>query len=152
VRTTTPATTVTDTWTSTGTSRSALSVAAFAPVSYTVPPLAADAGPDKTVSPSVPAVQIGGTPAASGGYPLYTYSWSPADGLSSTSVPNPTASPTSTTTYTLTVTDSASPTPGTVTDSVSSAPRVHLRPPSALAPRPTVAPVLIPIAGRRAPA
>jgi len=34
-----------------------------------------------------------------------TYSWSPPDGLSSTTVPDPTATPTQTTTYTVTVTD-----------------------------------------------
>jgi hypothetical protein len=40
-----------------------------------------------------------------GGLPPYTYSWSPAAGLSSTTIANPVASPTVTTTYTLTVTD-----------------------------------------------
>jgi len=37
----------------------------------------------------------------------YTYSWSPATGLSSTSVSNPTANPSTTTTYTVTVTNTA---------------------------------------------
>ncbi len=36
---------------------------------------------------------------------IVTYNWSPATGLSSTTIPNPDASPASTTTYTLTVTD-----------------------------------------------
>ncbi|MFN0201570.1 MAG: T9SS type A sorting domain-containing protein [Bacteroidia bacterium] len=42
-----------------------------------------------------------GTTAVAG----YSYSWSPATGLSSASVSNPTASPSVTTTYTLTITD-----------------------------------------------
>ncbi len=44
------------------------------------------------------------TATAAGGTSPYTYSWSPATGLSSTTVSNPTASPTVTTTYTVTVT------------------------------------------------
>ncbi|HRN95718.1 MAG TPA: hypothetical protein PL084_13425, partial [Chitinophagales bacterium] len=51
------------------------------------------------------SIQLGGMPTASGGTPQYTYTWAPATGLSSTSVPNPVASPTATTTYYLTVTD-----------------------------------------------
>jgi hypothetical protein len=43
----------------------------------------------------------------SGGAPPYTFSWSPAIGLSDPSVANPVASPANTTTYTVTVTDSA---------------------------------------------
>ncbi|MCB0640652.1 MAG: PKD domain-containing protein, partial [Phaeodactylibacter sp.] len=39
-----------------------------------------------------------------GGNPNYTYTWSPAAGLSATDVPNPMASPSETTTYTVTVT------------------------------------------------
>lgn len=47
---------------------------------------------------------IGGSPTATGGNPSnYTYSWSPATGLSSTTVANPVASPSATTTYTVTV-------------------------------------------------
>jgi hypothetical protein len=79
-------------------------------VTYTVPPLVADAGVDKSVFSSFPSVMIGGTPAASGGTPgltpPYTYSWSPLEGLDDPTLANPTASPTSTTTYTLTVKDS----------------------------------------------
>jgi hypothetical protein len=79
-------------------------------VTYTVPPLVADAGVDKSVFSSSPSVMIGGTPAASGGSPgispPYTYSWSPSEGLDDPTLANPTASPTSTTTYTLTVKDS----------------------------------------------
>ncbi len=52
------------------------------------------------------AVAIGGSPTAGGGTGPYTYNWSPATGLSSAIVPNPSASPAATTTYTVTVTDS----------------------------------------------
>lgn len=51
-------------------------------------------------------VTLGATPAATGDGP-FTYSWSPATGLSSTTVANPTLTvPASNTTYTLTITDS----------------------------------------------
>jgi gliding motility-associated-like protein len=43
-----------------------------------------------------------------GGTTPYTYTWSPAATLSSTTAPNPTASPVSTTTYYVTITDGAS--------------------------------------------
>lgn len=46
------------------------------------------------------------TSTVSGGTPGYTYSWSPAAGLSDPNIANPVASPVSTTTYVLTVTDS----------------------------------------------
>ena len=42
---------------------------------------------------------------ASGGNGNFTYSWSPATGLSSSTISNPVASPVSTTSYTVTVTD-----------------------------------------------
>lgn len=42
---------------------------------------------------------------ASGGNMPYTYAWSPATGLSSTSISNPVANPLTTTTYTVTITD-----------------------------------------------
>jgi len=64
----------------------------------------ANAGNDVTICPGIGAT-IGGSPSASGGLLPYTYLWVPATGLSSTSVPNPTATPSNTTTYTLTVTD-----------------------------------------------
>jgi hypothetical protein len=51
-----------------------------------------------------PAGKAIGTTAVSG----MTYLWSPAAGLSSTTVSNPTANPTATTTYTVTVTNTAS--------------------------------------------
>ena len=55
--------------------------------------LAADAGADKSVSPSAPSVTIGASPVASGGTGPYTYSWSPTTGLSSATAANPTAAP-----------------------------------------------------------
>ena len=64
----------------------------------------ASAGADKTACSGSP-VAIGGSPTASGGTGPYTYSWSPATGLSDATVANPTATVTSTTTYTVTVTD-----------------------------------------------
>ncbi len=78
-------------------------------ISVTVHPSpSADAGADKTYAPCSPnSVTIGGAVTGSGGTPPYIYSWSPAPGLSSTTVPNPTVSGiTVTTTYTVTVTDS----------------------------------------------
>ena len=50
------------------------------------------------------STSIGGAPTATGGNPTnYVYTWSPATGLSSTSIANPTANPTTTTTYTVSV-------------------------------------------------
>lgn len=46
------------------------------------------------------------TSTASGGSPGFTYSWSPATGLSNPNISNPVASPNVTTNYVLTVTDS----------------------------------------------
>jgi PKD repeat protein/DNA-binding beta-propeller fold protein YncE len=63
----------------------------------------AEAGPDKTIAPGGAALLEG---SASGGLPPYTYSWSPATGLSDPGVAQPEASPAQTTTYTLTVADS----------------------------------------------
>ena len=80
-----------------------------------VPPdLVASAGPDQTIAPGG-SVQIGGSPAASGGIAGYTYNWQPAAGLSDAHAPNPLASPAETATYQLTVTDAAG---CTATDSV----------------------------------
>jgi len=71
------------------------------------------AGPTRTiyrgttagVGPFGPqSVNLGST--VSGGTPGYTYSWSPAAGLSNPNIANPVANPAVTTTYTLTVTDS----------------------------------------------
>lgn len=74
--------------------------------------LVARAGQDKEMTAGG-AVQLDGS--ASGGVPPYTYQWSPATGLTSTTIATPTARPTATTTYTLTVTDSAG---ATATDDV----------------------------------
>lgn len=70
-------------------------------------PLSANAGTNTSICAGS-NLTLGGSPTASYGTPPYTYSWSPATGLSSTTVANPTASPSVTTTYTLTVTDAAS--------------------------------------------
>ncbi|MCA6073337.1 PKD domain-containing protein [Fulvivirga sedimenti] len=65
----------------------------------------ANAGPDRTVCVGDP-VTIGGTPSATGGSSVYSYSWSPAAGLDDPTDSNPTVlSAAATTIYTLTVTD-----------------------------------------------
>ncbi len=66
--------------------------------------LAANAGNSQSIC-NGSSVQIGGSPTATGGVPGYTYSWSPATGLSSTTIANPMASPTTYTNYTVTVSD-----------------------------------------------
>ncbi len=68
--------------------------------------LTAHGGGPFAVCAGTPVV-IGSNPTATGGTPGYTYSWSPATGLNSTSAANPTATLTNTTTYTLTVMDNA---------------------------------------------
>ena len=60
---------------------------------------------------------IGGSPTASGGTAPYSYSWSPATGLSNANVSNPKASPATTTIYKVVVTDAASNT-ASATDTV----------------------------------
>ncbi|MBS1686530.1 MAG: tandem-95 repeat protein [Bacteroidetes bacterium] len=67
----------------------------------------ADAGPGQNLTAcSAASVVIGGSPTASGGTPGYTYLWSPAGGLSSSTIANPSVSQIgSTTLYTVTVTD-----------------------------------------------
>ena len=67
--------------------------------------LVADAGPDRQYCPTGNPVTLGGSPSATGGGTPYTYSWSPAAGLSSTSSANPNATPSTQTDYILTVTD-----------------------------------------------
>jgi uncharacterized repeat protein (TIGR01451 family) len=67
----------------------------------------------------------------SGGTPGYVYSWSPATGLSSPTVPNPLAFPTVTTTYTLTVYDAnGCSTTATATVNVNPAPIVTVNSPT----------------------
>ena len=62
----------------------------------------AAAGPDRMIASGESTALQG---AASGGWPPYTYAWSPTEGLSDASASQPVASPASTTTYTLTVSD-----------------------------------------------
>lgn len=64
----------------------------------------ASAGPDRAVC-TAGSVVIGGAPTASGGTGPYTYTWSPAAGLSSVNAANPVASPGVSTNYTVIVTD-----------------------------------------------
>ena len=72
----------------------------------------ADAGNDVTVCSDV-SISLGGAPTGNGGTAPYTYSWSPADGLNSTAVANPTFSYNNTNanpitkTYSVTVTDAS---------------------------------------------
>jgi hypothetical protein len=100
------------------------SVASFAQ------PLVANAGTSSTICQGS-AITIGGSPTASYGSPPYTYSWSPATGLSATTIANPTASPTSTVTYTVTVTDAVSSTSfSTVTITVNPLPTVTVNSPT----------------------
>ena len=66
--------------------------------------LRADAGNDKTICPGG-STPIGGSPSASNGKAPYTFSWSPATGLSSSTAPNPIATLSTPVTYTLTVKD-----------------------------------------------
>ena len=68
--------------------------------------LSADAGADQSVCNGT-SVTIGGANPASGGTGPYTYNWSPAASLSSSTVGNPNATPTANTNYILTVTDAA---------------------------------------------
>jgi hypothetical protein len=69
----------------------------------------ANAGSDQTIC-NGQSVALGIAPLSD-----FTYSWSPATGLNSSTVSNPTASPSSTTTYTLTVTSCSG---ATATDQV----------------------------------
>jgi large repetitive protein len=74
-------------------------------------------------------VTLGGTPAATGAGP-FTYSWSPATGLSSATVANPTLTiPSSTTTYTLTVTGDNCTNSSQVTVTVLATPAITLTSP-----------------------
>jgi gliding motility-associated-like protein len=76
----------------------------FLPVSVGTT-LAADAGLDQTIC-SGSSTDIGGSPAATGGNGVYTYSWTPADAtVSNPAIANPTINTLVNATYTLTVTD-----------------------------------------------
>ena len=69
----------------------------------TCTPPTVNAGANVSICAGQPTT-IGGSPTATGGNPAnYVYTWTPATGLSSTTVANPTASPSSTTTYTVSV-------------------------------------------------
>jgi gliding motility-associated-like protein len=68
------------------------------------PTLVANAGADTTVCATYPA-QLGGTPTATGGSGVYSYIWSPSQGISDINAANPTATPIVLTTYSLFVTD-----------------------------------------------
>ena len=76
-------------------------------------PLAAHAGSNVSVCIN-DSVQIGGSPAATGGTTPYTYSWTPVTGLDNPAAANPNAFPASATPYTLTVTDGAGNTSSSV--------------------------------------
>ncbi|MFK7785130.1 MAG: gliding motility-associated C-terminal domain-containing protein [Crocinitomicaceae bacterium] len=67
------------------------------------PPCNAGTGSNQTTTCTNPTASLTGF--ANGGTPGYSFSWSPATGLSNPNVQNPTANPASTTTYTLTITD-----------------------------------------------
>lgn len=73
-----------------------------------VPPLSADAGPDRSVNEG-DATMLGGTPAASGGETPYSYSWSPIQGLDDPTAERPlfTTSAPGDFPFTLTVRDAA---------------------------------------------
>ena len=95
--------TTTTSYTVSGTDGTCSTTATFT-VTVAPPPIA-DAGADRTICPNVTSAPLGGTPLTGA-----TYSWSPALGLSSTTVANPTVTLPNTTgaayvqVYTLTVT------------------------------------------------
>lgn len=66
--------------------------------------LVVNAGNNTVICPGT-TYGLGGSPTASGGTAPYTFSWSPATGLSSTNGPNPIAAPAVPTWYYVTVTD-----------------------------------------------
>ena len=65
-------------------------------------PVIAEAGADAVIVVGSSTTLQG---SASGGYPPFSYQWSPTSGLDNPNIAGPTASPTTTTLYTLTVTD-----------------------------------------------
>jgi PKD repeat protein len=77
-----------------------------APVTITVlPDLTATASADDLLIGTCPTSRSDLSVTVTGGEGGYTYSWSPAAGLNSTTISNPVAKPAATTTYTVTVTD-----------------------------------------------
>ncbi len=70
------------------------------------PQIFAEAGGDTVLCPGE-TVSLGGNPTASGGSGGFSYSWTPATGLSGTNLPNPVASPLAANVYLLTVQDAA---------------------------------------------
>lgn len=67
-------------------------------------PVRAFAGADQTINCNG-STRIGGTPAATGGYSNYSYSWTASTGESVNNIARPAVRPTRNTTYTLKVTD-----------------------------------------------
>lgn len=67
--------------------------------------LSANAGPDQLICPGDPA-NLGGNPAAQGGYGGYSYSWTPTLGVTNPTAANPTATPSQNTLYILQTIDS----------------------------------------------
>jgi hypothetical protein len=68
--------------------------------------LSAEAGNGGSLCGGIGAgIQLGGSPTATGGTPVYLYRWSPSVGLSDSTTANPIASPLVTTKYFVTVTD-----------------------------------------------
>ncbi|HXC04565.1 MAG TPA: PKD domain-containing protein, partial [Bacteroidia bacterium] len=87
-----------------------------APVTITVnPPLQVIATADTSICPGQ-STTLHAT--ASGGDGTYSYSWSTALGLSSTTIPNPVANPALTTIYTVVVNDGCGTPPAHTTDTV----------------------------------
>jgi uncharacterized repeat protein (TIGR01451 family) len=87
--------------------------------------LTANAGNDTTIC-SGSMITLQGS--ASGGTVPYTFTWSPATGLSATNIANPAATPSSTTTYTLFVSDGASNSASaTVTITVNQTPVINVQ-------------------------
>ena len=96
----------------------------------TCTPPTVNAGANVSICAGLPTT-IGGSPTATGGNPAnYVYTWTPATGLSSTTVANPTASPSSTTTYTVSVNggDGACTATSTVTVAVNTPDALNVAP------------------------
>lgn len=92
------------TTTGTITTTSARSTWGNVTLAKTNPLVIANAGNDTAICYGQ-SVTLGGSPTGSGGTGSKTYSWSPSNGLSSSTATNPVATPIETTTYIVTVTD-----------------------------------------------